>query len=110
MGFSSDVTSVLEGELSKRVVFPALGVDARGIFDRYTAEFNQTEGVAVTAPKSRLSMSLERVQSVFSSLKGATVRIYDPEGTGADDYYVAFRCHVPQKFEDLSVEIPLEAV
>ena len=109
MSFSDDVTSVLEGEMSKRVVFPTLGIDARGIFDRWTAEFNQSEGVAVAAPKSSLSMSYETINDVISSIAGVEVRVYDPEGTGSAAY-ASYRCGRPKKFEDLTVEIALEAV
>lgn len=107
--FADDAVSALEGEMSKRVVFPDLGVDARGIFDRYAAEFNQAEGTAVVASKSTISMAFKTIKDVFDDIGGASVKIFDPEGTGDDDEFSEFTAMKPRKFEDLTVEIGLEA-
>lgn len=109
MSFADDTISALEGELSKRVVFPLLGVDARGVFDRFSAEFNQAEGTAIVAQKSSLSMAFSRIKDVFASIKGTTVRVYDPEGIGDDTDFATFKAMSPQKYENLTVEIGLEA-
>lgn len=106
---ATDAARVLEGVLSHRAEFPGLGLDIRGVFDRYAAEFQPGTGMAVAGQSSTLSVAFSRVKDVFDDLKGEIVRIYDPESTGNEAEYADFVAGQPQKYENLTVEIPLGA-
>lgn len=106
---ATDAARVLEGSLSHRVAFPGLGLDIRGVFDRYAAEFQPETGMAVAGQSSSVSVAFSRVKDVFDAIKGEIVRIYDPESTGNAAEYADFVAGKPQKYENLTVEIPLGA-
>lgn len=106
---ATDSARVLEGVMSHRAVFSGLGLDIRGVFDRYAAEFQPGTGMAVAGQNSTLSVAFSRVKAVFDAIKGEIVRIYDPESTGNEAEYADFVAGEPMKYENLTVEIPLQA-
>lgn len=95
--------------MSHRAEFPLLGLDIRGVFDRFSAEFQPGTGMAVAGQNCTLSVAFSRVKDVFSSIRGSNVRIYDPESVGNASEYADFVAGEPQKYENLTVEIPLQA-
>lgn len=95
--------------MSHRAELPGLGLDIRGVFDRYAAEFQPGTGMAVAGQNCTLSVAFSRVKDVFDDIRGETVRIYDPESVGDAAEYADFVAGEPQKYENLTVEIPLQA-
>lgn len=106
---SRDSLAVMEGVMSHRAEFPGLSLDIRGIFDRYSAQFQPETGMAVVQSAASLGVAWQKVKDVYNDLKGELVRVYDPESVGDDDAYTEYKCGTPAKFENMTVEIPLQA-
>lgn len=104
---AEDAQAVMEGDLSNRVVFPGLGLDIRGVFDKYSADFQPETGTAVVCDSATIGIAYKSIAANFDDIEGATIRIYDPEFIGDDDNYVEYVCRKPRKYENTTVEIGL---